>query len=123
MEEDDDFVKKCEQEDREDRAAQKAFYEKEIEKAKKGSAADRDFFNAAHMARKSTEENGLLPMNYKDGEYLFTIQQGLKGAVWSREDSAATLFVQRAILQRLDQHRLLLWVVIAILAYIAFRIS
>jgi hypothetical protein len=101
----------------------KRFFDKQMEDAKKSSAADREFFAAAQYARHAAEQNGLLPARNQEGDYEYTPQQGLKAACHAREDAAATLVIQRALLHRLDRNRNLLWVAIALLVYVAYRLS
>ena len=98
-------------------------FENHMDEAKTTSAAARDFFGAAQGARRQAEDNGILPVRNKDGEFRWTIQQGLKAACHAREDISATLQIQLAILKRLDRNRNLLWVAIAILGYVAYRNS
>lgn len=98
-------------------------FEDHMEEGKKASAAARDFFGAAQMARRQAKEHGILPVRNKDGEFRWTIQQGLKAACHGREDISATLQIQLALLQRLDRNRNLLWVAIVILGYVAYRVS
>ena len=98
-------------------------FEKQMEDAKTSSGADRDFFSAAQYARRSAKENGLLPTRNAEGEFEYTPQQGFKAACHAREDTAAALQIQRAVLLRLDRNRNLLWVAIALLAYVTYRLS
>lgn len=98
-------------------------FENHMDEAKKASAADRDFFGAAQIARRSAKENGILPVRDEHGEFRYTIQQGLKAACHAREDIAATVGIQLAILKRLDRNRNLLCVAIILLAYVAYRLS
>ena len=99
------------------------FFEKQMEEAKKASAADRDFFGAAQIASRSAKQDQLLPVRYEFGEFRYTVQQGLKAACHAREDVCATLQIQLTVLKRLDRNRNLLWVAIAILGYVAYRLS
>ena len=101
---------------------QRAF-EKQMQEAQKGSAANKDFFGAALTARRSARENEILPHRDESGEYRYTVQQGLKAACHAREDITATLMIQLVILKRLDYLRSLHWVCIALLAYIAYTVS
>lgn len=98
-------------------------FEKKMDETKKASAAAKDILNACQIARRSAKENGILPVRNEDGEFRWTIQQGLKAACHAREDVAATLLIQAAILRRLDRNRNLLWVGIIILGYVAYRLS
>lgn len=98
-------------------------FENHMDEAKKASAAARDFFSAAQIARRSAKENGILPVRNEHGEFRYTMQQGLKAACHAREDIAATLQIQLAVLQRLDRNRNLLWAAIVLLGYVAYRLS
>jgi hypothetical protein len=105
-----------------DEAGERLF-EKRMDKAKHTSAAARVFFSAGQEARRQAKENGFLPARDNHGELRYTIQQGLKAACHAREDISANLQIQFAILQRLDRNRNLLFVIIILLAYVAFRLS
>lgn len=96
---------------------------KRLEESAKGSCADRDYFSAALTAKRSAESDGLFGVPDEEGMPKFTVQQGLKAACYGREDAAATLIIQYAILKRLDYTKHLLWLVIFLLAYIAYRLS
>jgi hypothetical protein len=98
-------------------------FENKMNEAKKGSAAEKDFFSAAQLARRQARDNGILPVRNEHGEFKYTTQQGLKAACHGREDISATLTIQLAVLKRLDRNRNLLWVVIVFLAYLAYRLS
>jgi hypothetical protein len=98
-------------------------FENHMEEAKKASAADRDFYSAAQIARRSAKEDGILPVRNEDGEFQYTIQQGLKAACHAREDITATVNIQLAILKRLDRNRNLLWAAIVLLGYVAYSLS
>jgi ribosome-binding protein aMBF1 (putative translation factor) len=91
--------------------------------AKEGDAVDREFASAALLAKKGSMENGLAPKEILEGEFKYSVQQGLKAAGWAREDAAAVLILQPSILRRLDALRRLLLLVLALLAYIAYRLS
>lgn len=91
--------------------------------SKKGSAAERAFFGASLYAKDAAKEQGLMPERREDGEVRYTVQQGLRAACCAREDAAATLVIQLAILRRLDTQRKLLWFAIALLAYIAYSLK
>ena len=99
------------------------FFEKQLEEAKKKSAADHDFFEAGLSARRSVKQDDLLPRRDESGELRYTVRQGLKAACYTREDASATLQIQKSILARLDKQRFWLGVCAAPLAYIAIRIS
>lgn len=97
-------------------------FENHMDKEKKASAAARDFFGAIQIARRQAKQNGILPVRDEHGEFRYTIQQGLKAACHAREDIAATVGIQLAILKRLDRNRNLLCVAIILLAYVAYRL-
>lgn len=90
---------------------------------KKAFAARRDWLSAAQIARQSIRENGLLPDRDESGIHRYTVRQGLKAACLAREDVVATLILQLDILKRLDRNYILLWVVITLLLYVAYRVS
>jgi hypothetical protein len=98
-------------------------FEKRLTEAKKNSSAAKVFFNAVELARRQAKDNGILPIHDQHGEFKYNVKQGLKAACHAREDISATLQIQYAVLQRLDRNRNLLWVVIALLAYLAYRIT
>lgn len=69
------------------------------------------------------EQDGLYPKSYTEwGEPRYTVQQGLRAAHVGREDSAATLILMRPVLRGLRDVSVLLWIVIALLAVILWRI-
>lgn len=98
-------------------------FENRMDEEKKASAAARDFFSSMQIARRQAKQNGILPVRDEHGEFRYTIQQGLKAACHAREDIAATLGIQLAILKRLDRNRNLLCVAIILLSYVVFRLS
>ena len=68
--------KSTQQRDREEYAAAR----ERLEQAKRNGPADRDFFEAAIVARRSIQENALLPYRNEQGEFEYELQQGLKAA-------------------------------------------
>ena len=90
--------------------------------AKKGSV-NRDWFGAAHSAAQWAKQDDLHPAIDEYGESRYTIQQGLKAACHGREDIAAILVIQHALLRRLQGLRVLGWACFAVLCYIAIRLS
>jgi len=98
-------------------------FERKIRRAKKQSPADRDFYEAALFARRSIRASELLPSINTDGKYHYTVRQGLKAACHGREDIAATLLIQRSILQLLYVVRNVVLVCVPLLVYVAFRVS
>ena len=111
--------KSMQQRDREDYAAAG----QRLEQAKRNGLADRDFFEAGLVARRSIQENELLPYRNEAGEFEYELQQGLKAACHAREDVVAISVIQRALLKRLDAVKALLVVAIALLLYVAYRVS
>jgi hypothetical protein len=83
------------------------------------------FFTACWQARNSSRDNGLRPIMDADGEWRYLPQQGIKAACWGREDAAATLTIQMDLLkavEALQRLKGLLWLCVALLAYIAYKI-
>jgi hypothetical protein len=95
------------------------FYE-EMAKQMRKSAADRTFFEAARLARTSISVDGLEPA-WVDYEWVHSPEQGAKAACLSREDVVAIANVQYAVLKRLDRNRNYMWMIIALLLYIAVQ--
>jgi hypothetical protein len=100
-----------------------AFAAKQREDAKKKSAADHSFLEAAEFARNAIKSDGLDGEIRSHCEIRYTVAQGLKAAIHGREDGIATLVLQRSILVRLDSIKSLLWVVIALLFFVAYKIT
>jgi len=103
-----------------DRAASDSKYFDEMDQISKKSAADRTFFQAAKTARLQVNADGLLP-DWIDDEWTHTAEQGAKAACLTREDMIAVANVQYALLKRLDRNRNYMWVIIALLLYIALQ--
>lgn len=93
------------------------FYE-DMTKNMKRSAADRTFFESARLAKTSVITDGLDPA-YIDFEWKYSPEQGAKAACLAREDIAAIVGIQYGVLKRLDRNRNYMWVIIALLLYIA----
>ena len=55
-------------------------YRRQVETAKKRSAADKTFFSAAASARQSVKADDLWPRRNADGLLRYTVQQGLRAA-------------------------------------------
>jgi hypothetical protein len=87
------------------------------------SSAQRDFNEAAYTAKIFTQQDGLVGSENEYGEYKWTIQQGLKAACFGREDTAAVVILQQKLLTRLDTLKTFLSLCIALLIYIAYKIS
>jgi hypothetical protein len=78
---------------------------------------------AIKEARKSCGSAGL-NCNYDDeGNPFFTQFQTSKTARHTREDTSATLLLQAVILERLDRNRKYMWIIIALLLYIASQVG
>lgn len=86
-------------------------------------SVDKDFYGAANSVKQWTVQEGLLPSINEDGEERYTVQQGLKAACCGREDAAAALVVQYSILRRLQELRVLGVLCVALLLYIAARLT
>ena len=99
-----------------------AFQAKQTEKLKKRNAAERTFAEAAEFARRQIKDNGLDGEIRPHHEIRYTLAQGLKAAIHAREDGIATFVLQREILYRLDAIKSLLWVVVALLGFVAYRL-
>jgi hypothetical protein len=94
-----------------------------LEQAKLSGPADQDFFEAALVGRRAIQQDELLPHRNEHGEFEYELQQGLKAACHNREDVVAIAMIQRALLKRLDILKALLAVAIALLLYLAYRVS
>ncbi len=100
-----------------------AYQAKQREAYKKKSAADRTFLEATEFARNQIKSDGLEGEIRPYYEIRYTVAQGLKAAIHGREDGIATLVLQRDILLRLDSIKSLLWIVIALLGFIAYKVA
>jgi hypothetical protein len=101
-----------------------AFREKKlIEATKNRNGAERDFAKALLAAHQGMVQDGLVPERTQEMETRYTTQQGLMAAAHGRQDAAATLLIQYAVLHRLDSLRQLAWVAIGLLTYIAIRVT
>lgn len=105
------------------RAEGQAHAEKQIMEAAAKDSVSRDFYGAALIAMCSAQQDELNPAISEYGETRYTAQQGLKAACHAREDVTAILIIQQAVLRRLQGLRLLAWVCLAVLCYIAVRVS
>ena len=82
-----------------------------------------DVLTAAKSARDSAQADGLHAGFNDDGESFYTLEQGAKAACMAREDVAATLILQSTQLKSLSSIQTMLLVCIALLGYIAYRVS
>jgi hypothetical protein len=96
---------------------------KQREANKKKGAAERSFAEATEFAYNQVKSDGLEGEARPHYEIRYTVAQGLKAAIHGREDGIATLVLQRDILSRLDSLKSLLWVVIALLGFIAYKVA
>jgi hypothetical protein len=78
--------------------------------------------DASLKATQWAEQDGLYPLFNEWNEARYTVQQGLRAAHVGREDSAATLILIRPVLGYLTSIVGLMWVVIALLAVILWRV-
>jgi hypothetical protein len=79
---------------------------------------------ASRDASTWAENDGLHPvMDLDTRDWKYTIKQGLRAACVGREDAAANLILQGTILDNQKSIIRLLWIAIALLAYIAYRLS
>lgn len=100
-----------------------ALFAKQMEEGMKAGPAERTFFTAGLAAHKSALSDGLVPSRDAEGELVYSAQQGLKAACHAREDVAAILNIQLPVLKLLHQMKLLMWGCLAVLIYIAYRVS
>lgn len=89
----------------------------------KKSRAYADVAAAIKEARKSCDSAGLNCKYDDQGFPFFTRFQTSKTARHTREDTSATLLLQAVILERLDRNRKYMWVIIALLLYIASQVG
>lgn len=104
-------------------ASNEAYQAKQLERAKKRGAAERSFAEAAAFAKQQIQSDGLVGEIRPYYEIRYTVAQGLKAAIHGREDGIAALVLQRDILLRLDGIKVLLWIAIGILAFIAYKVA
>lgn len=100
-----------------------AMFVKRMEEGMKAGAAEQAFFGAGLAAHQSAAADGLMPSRDEEGDLVYSPQQGVKAACHAREDAAAILNIQLPALKLLHQVKLLLWGCLAVLAYIAYRVS
>lgn len=95
---------------------------KRLENYKPVDRVDAVCHEASKQAGQFAKADGLHPHLSEGGEYEYEVQQGLRSAHWAREDSAATLILMRPVLYGLRAAHILLWIAIALLAAILWRI-
>ena len=89
---------------------------------KRRSSADRTFIDAVKLAKQQVKDNGLEGEIRPCYEIRYTAAQGIKAAIHGREDTSATLLIQREILRRLDDIKVLIWIVIAALGFLVYKL-
>lgn len=94
-----------------------------MEMNQRQNAAAKTFCTAIVDARKAAKFEGLRPYQLESGELTYNPVQGAKAACLSVEDVSATLQMQLPILKRLDVIATLLKVCLAVLFYVAYRVS
>jgi hypothetical protein len=104
-------------------ATNEAYQAKQLQDAKKRGAAERSFAEAAAFAKQQIQSDGLVGEIRPYYEIRYTVAQGIKAAVHGREDGIAALVLQRDILLRLDGIKVLLWIAISILAFVAYKVA
>ena len=118
---------RVESEQREIAESKKAIEEGEVYQAtlmdamKRRSSADRIFIDAVKLAKQQVKDSGLEGEIRPYYEIRYTPAQGIKAAIHGREDISATLLIQREILRRLDDIKVLLWIVIAALGFLVYK--
>lgn len=94
------------------------------ETMKKGSYGAKLLAQAARNASNWAENDGLHPtLDVENRDRKYTVKQGLRAACVTREDAAATLVLTSTVLDNQLGIKRLLYVVIALLAYIAYKLS
>ncbi len=82
-----------------------------------------DVTEAGSYAKGQAEHEGLLPFENEYGGQRYTAQQGIKAACLTREDVIAVIHIQISTLRRIKELRTIGLVGLALLAYIAWRLS
>jgi len=99
-----------------------AFEAKQFAELEKRGGAGAELVAAVRLARQGRTEAGLDCEYTETGEAKFNVQQGLKAAVYAREDVAATLILQVKIIQRLDRLQKMAWWTIGLLIVVALKV-
>ena len=105
------------------RSENEARFFEQMQDAQKRNAAARDYYGAVMFSKRSAKQDDLLPYRYKDGEFTYTAQQGVKAAVHAREEVCTILQLQLPILQRLDSISNLLRACLVVLVYVAYKVT
>jgi hypothetical protein len=100
-----------------------AKHEEKLEKASYQKGIDGEFSRAVLLAFRGSKADGLVATRGPNGDLQYTQEQGAAAACQGREDAAATLIIQRDVLRRLATLQTTAWSCLAVLIYIAFRVS
>jgi len=105
------------------KAAEKLQEQLLVDAVKSGTYGRRSMAKAAQQASNFAKGDGLHPVtDIESRELRYSIKQGLRAACVSREDAAATLILMPTVLDNQMAIKRLLYVVIALLAYITHKI-
>lgn len=99
-----------------------AFHERRMREYKPTDSIDKLCHQAAVNSTQWAKDDGLHPVREDFGEFRYRVQQGLRAAAVGREDSASTLQLMRPTLYFLHRIERALWVVIAMLVVIVWRV-
>ncbi|GEM_PF-5356401 len=94
-----------------------------MEKTKKLGGADALMADAALIARRSIEAQGLTPGTGDYGELVYEPQQAYQAACHTREDAITLIHLQVSGLRMLSQVKAISVVCLVVLLYIAYRVS
>lgn len=87
------------------------------------STHEQEIKSAVDCAKMWAKDDGLFPSVNEYGEERYYLQPALKAACHGREDAAAILIIQQHVLRRLEHLRVLAMIGLALLGYIAVRLS
>jgi hypothetical protein len=94
------------------------------ETMKNGAYVQKLIAKAAKQAANNAINDGIRPVLDVPGRaFKYEVQQGLRAACVGREDAAATLMLMSPVLETLQTIKRLIWVILAVLIYIAYRVS
>ena len=93
------------------------------EATEKGSYGSKLVAQAARQASSFAENDGLYPaLDLERRDWRYKVQQGLRAACVGREDAAASLILMRTVLDNQQTIKRLLYVAVALLAYLAYKV-
>lgn len=104
-------------------AENEKFAKKQRANIAKQSAAHRIFIDCIEKAKAQVLEEGLQGKITSIYETRYKPSQGIKAAIFQREDGIATLILQHKILQALHRLSVIACIALALLAYIAYRVT